>query len=183
MPTRGTVMVLLAVTNQGKSWWLTHLGRHALMHHKRVMHMSLELATGDAQKRYYQCFLAAALREDELNGRRTVLLRDGDDRLVGFEREAVTAEFSLQNPDHRQLKQVKAQWGKKMKIKQFPMRGLSVQGLRGYLDGEEALGFMRTCCWSIRPCCCRPTARTIASRSAGCWRSCAGWRWSATLRW
>ena len=56
MPARDTVTVLIAVLGQGKSWWLVHLGREALVRRKRVVHVSLELPQDQVMARYQNIF-------------------------------------------------------------------------------------------------------------------------------
>ena len=60
VPARGTLNILLGVTSHGKSWWLINLGKHALMHRKKVLHVTLELSAAEVQNRYLQNFFAVA---------------------------------------------------------------------------------------------------------------------------
>jgi hypothetical protein len=63
VPARDRVSVLIGVLGTGKSWWFIHLGRQALSHHKRVLHVTLELRDREVWPRYYQSFMAVPSHE------------------------------------------------------------------------------------------------------------------------
>jgi replicative DNA helicase len=144
VPTRGTIMVFLAVTGAGKSWWLIELGFQALLRHRKVAHVTLELSDDEIQKRYYQTYLQLAAYERDLTVPYTKLLVDRDDKLIGFKRGTRTAAYSMQKPNRRELKKfVDYEHSlKNLRIKQFPTRQLTVSELRGYLNALEATGFL-----------------------------------------
>ncbi len=129
--TRSTLMVFLGSTGTGKSWWLIRVGGRAIRHHK-VAHVMLELSEAEVQKRYWQSFLALPAWQRHLTTSVTRLqLRDG--RLIGFGREQITAPYSMQQPDHQRLADFLSRTRslKNLRIKKFPMRGLTVAGLSG----------------------------------------------------
>ena len=144
-PMRGAVVLLLSSTGIGKSWGLVHFTKMALMQRKRVFYASLELSEGELLARFYQAFFSVterALREPLLV---SAIEKDSLGKLSEFSREVVEPEFSFDSPNledelevRRALMQGKF---KNIEIKRFPTRGLTVAGLRGYLDQLEAAGF------------------------------------------
>jgi replicative DNA helicase len=143
VPTRETIMVFLAVTGAGKTWWQVNLGRAALLMRKKVVHVTLELSEEETQKRYYQSFLAVPARDRDLHSYRTKLKLDSEQRLLGFDSEDIEASFSMQKPNRKALKDLIAHIPlRNLKIKQFPTRSLTVQQLRQYLIGLEAVNFL-----------------------------------------
>ena len=167
VPARDTVTVLIAVLGQGKSWWLVHLGREALVRRKRVVHVSLELPQDQVMARYYQNIFAIPQSDIYRTVRRTKLklhcenkqqVEDGLEpprhRLVGFEPEQVQAPFVLQDEDAQQQLQARMQWRLRperplrkrglfdnLRVRHFPMNTLTIAALRAYLDQLEATGF------------------------------------------
>ena len=136
-------MVLLAPVGSGKSWALVHLGKRAAMHGKKVLHITLEMAAAELQKRYFQNLLALPDREDRIAAEVTRLIL-ANDRLTGFDRDSLRARFSLQDPalaaklnralGNRSLN--------KVVIKQYPTRTLTMALLRSLLDQLESQGFV-----------------------------------------
>ena len=167
VPARDTVMVLIAVLGQGKSWWLVHLGRWALVRRLRVVHVSLELPLDQVMARYYQCIHAVPQSAIYRTVERTKLrlhcenaqqVNDGLEpprhRLVGFDTQEVKAAFALQDDDARQQLLRRMQWRlgphlppqtrglfENLRVKHFPMNSLTVAAVRAYLDQLEATGF------------------------------------------
>jgi replicative DNA helicase len=148
VPARKRVMVLLGATGMGKSWALIHLGRHALMHRKKILHVTLELSARDVQMRYLQNLLALPKYEFDKTATRSRLVVNNEGLLTGFTSEQVAATISLQS-DPREVKthlerfinHRPAQFAN-LRIKDFPARSLSVAALRGYLDCVDASGFV-----------------------------------------
>jgi hypothetical protein len=147
VPTRGQLTVLLGPTSLGKSWWLVHVGRCALLlRHKKVAHVTLELSAEEVQKRYFQSCMGIPAFDSHLETMRSGLLRkqDGSLELV---KEKLVAPFSMQQTAAfaKALKQHVSDlpdlW-RNLVIKSYPTRGLSVGQLRGYLNALEATGFV-----------------------------------------
>ena len=63
-PARGELMILLAATNMGKSWFLVNVGKHNVLgHRKNVLHITLENSLDMTLQRYTQSLLALTDRE------------------------------------------------------------------------------------------------------------------------
>ena len=58
VPVRASVMLFLAATGRGKSWYLVNVGAKALLQGKRVAHITLELSEEETMQRYYQNIFA-----------------------------------------------------------------------------------------------------------------------------
>jgi hypothetical protein len=142
VPARGTLMVTLAKVGAGKSWWLVHLGRQALMQGQRVLHVTLELSEEELRLRYLQNLSALArYPADAVSEVTTLMVEDG--RLIGFGRGRNRAEFVLDrnDGDDSQLRaQLVQRHGFKIgalnriRLKYYPSRSLSIARLHGDLD-------------------------------------------------
>jgi hypothetical protein len=148
VPARKQVMVLLGATGMGKSWALVHFGRAALDRHKKVLHVTLELAARDVQMRYLQNFLALPKYEFDLTATRSRLVVNNEGLLTGFASEQVEAPIWLQDDPRRVKAHLERLINRRpakfadLRIKDFPPRSLSVTALRGYLHNLDAGGFV-----------------------------------------
>jgi hypothetical protein len=139
VPGRGELGVFLAAAKQGKTWWLIHLGKMALLSGKKVLHVSLEMKARKVQLRYYQSLFSVAKRYAETEVTR---LRQEESELVGFDKELVKPVFALNSDDLRiELDahlSYRASLYDNLLIKSFPSRTLTINALRAYLDTLEA---------------------------------------------
>ena len=138
VPYRNGVMLWLGAAKSGKSWALTHVGKHAVMQRKKVVHVSLEMSAEEVTQRYFQSLFAVPKRQAEL---KITTLDMDDGKLVGFGEEIIDPEFTFQTPYLREELETRLVWNGRrfdnLLIKRFPTRGLTVNGLRGYLDNIE----------------------------------------------
>jgi replicative DNA helicase len=140
-PVRGQVMILLAPTGLGKSWFLVHAGAQALLQRKKVLHVTLELSPGAVMQRYYQCHFGASRRG--VNPVAVTKLRGKDNQLTSFSQVLTRPKFSMDNSELGMELQARVgdtifgQRYEKLIIKHFPARSLSIDGLRGYLEELE----------------------------------------------
>ncbi len=142
-PARKATMLFLAPTGWGKSWWLIHIGKHALMQRKKVLHISLEMGEEEVLQRYYQSLFAVGKRKAEKGSEPyiTEFLTDRFGRVEGFERDQVEANFTLDSPKAAKELKKRLKWYKvkmnNLYVKQFPTRSLTLNQLRGFLDNLE----------------------------------------------
>lgn len=138
-PARGELGVFLAAPGHGKTWWLIHLGKKALLQGKRVLHVSLEMREPKLLQRYYQSLFASAKRFASTEVTR---LRFDDRELAGFDKETITPAFAFDSDDLRtELDAHLSARGSlydNLVIKSFPSRTLTIGALRAYLDTLEA---------------------------------------------
>lgn len=141
VPYRGAVMLFLGATGVGKSWFLVHVGKHALHLRKKVLHISLEMSEDEVAQRYYQSLFAIQKRKAPVE---ITTLEVGKDRkLEHLNRDVVEPEISFSSPDIKVELESHITWfGKRYEnliIKRFPTRGLTISQLRAYLDSLETV--------------------------------------------
>jgi replicative DNA helicase len=144
-PSRGELLILLGAVASGKSWFLQHVGRQALVSGKRVLHVTLEMSEEEVQKRYFQSFMALALNEKMKTVKRAYFEKDDSERLGSISFNDVTAKFSLQRPNRKQIRALSERSRgafERLRIKAFPTRSLTVSALRAYLITLEAQRFV-----------------------------------------
>lgn len=140
IPMRGTLFALLGTSGRGKTWGAVHVGKAAVLQRKKVLHISLEMGQEQIMQRYYQALFAVPKHEAKTIDIRQLKM-NSPGKLEGFEIETVTPEFSLDYDDVRTELATHLEWlGMKLSnliIKSFPMRSLTMNGLRAYLDNLE----------------------------------------------
>lgn len=142
VPARGAISLFLAMTGRGKSWWLAHLGRQALMQRKKVLHISLEMSAEMVVQRYYQNLFAIAKRSGEYHV--IGFDKDTNDYVTGFEFNLLRPEVTLDSLYIRdeletRLSTMPARFEQCMIIKRFPPRQLTIPMLNAYLDNLEVV--------------------------------------------
>lgn len=149
VPYRGAVLLFLAATGLGKSWFFIHIAKRAIMQRKKVLYITLEMSAEEVQQRCYQSFFGAATRP--LAGgegfRIPTLEKDEYKKLAGIGEDTIVPEFTLRTENLLDELSVRRDLmrGKfaNLMIKRFPTRGLTVGQLRGYLDAmESTTGFV-----------------------------------------
>lgn len=139
VPYRGSVFLFLAATGMGKSWWLVHLGKRALMLRKRVLYVTLEMSEEEVASRFLQSLFSVSKRHAPTMV--TAFDRGAHDRLTGFSLDEVTPAFAFDSTALMDELRVHMQaFGGRIDnllIKKFPTRSLTPDGLRRYLDTVE----------------------------------------------
>lgn len=92
IPARGELMALLATPGTGKSWGLVHIAKRALLRRRRVLYASCEMSTDVVMSRFYQSIFAVPKRTADSEVTRLLI---EDDKIAGFSRERVQADFAL----------------------------------------------------------------------------------------
>lgn len=138
-PLPGEMLLYLAPKGSGKSWFCVHAAKHAMLHGKRVVHISLEMSQELVAQRYFQSFFAIPKRPVEFNY--VDLVKDTYGRLSDVVVRTATRKVSLQTPDLRKrLIHKLGDWGTRFNeivVKRFPMHSLTVGQLEAYLDQLE----------------------------------------------
>jgi len=139
VPMRKAVMLMLAPTGKGKTWFAVSCGVRALMHRKKVLHITLELTEEETAQRYYQRMFAITKREAEVQV--TSIKTDRLGRFQDIVVEDIKPEFTFASPYIVDELTTRIQQGgsrfDNLIIKKFPMRGLNMAQLRGYVDNLE----------------------------------------------
>ena len=146
---RKTLTVVMAPTNRGKSWWLVHIGKFAVLQRARVAHVTLELSEREVLCRYAQALLS--LTRDAASGSRKVRLpsfeRDESGMMVGIgmrrrKRPSLYSDRGLRMLE-RKMKSARYLFGKlRLVVKEFPTSSLTMGELEAYLGHLDALGYM-----------------------------------------
>jgi len=137
-PARGEVFLFLGAASTGKTWFLVDLGRHALNHRKKVLHISLEMGEELIGQRYLETLLMIPKREvtPEVTN---FVMQEG--KLKELLLTKITPEFDLSSPNIRDELRARARlMGTRydnLLIKRFPGNSLTPNGLRAYLDQIE----------------------------------------------
>ena len=139
VPYRGAVMLWLGAAGAGKSFALIHLGKHALLQRKKVLHITLEMSAEEVLQRYYQSMFAVPRRNAEVLI--TSIQRNDKNEVKGFEQTEAHPQFSFDSPYVRDELETRINLRgtlfDNLIIKRFPPRALSMDMLRGYLDNLE----------------------------------------------
>ncbi len=137
-PVPKELLLLIAPSKKGKSWWLIFLGKMALVHNYKVSHVTLEMSEERVTMRYMQTFFALSKRDKDIKNR-VRFKRNKRNRIKDFEYFTAKANLSLTDPKiTKKLTKLIKKWGKKVLkniyIKEFPTSTLSVSQLKAYLD-------------------------------------------------
>lgn len=138
IPARGKLFNMLAPSGYGKTWFLCGVGRANIMQRKRVCHLSLEVDEEDLIQRYYQCLFSVTKREAET--KLPVFKRNKRGEFQGIETTDHTPAFTFASPElgmemQARLMQFGQRWFNYLRIKRFPTRSLTIDGMCAYLDG------------------------------------------------
>jgi len=145
VPMRGKLMLFIASTGKGKTWWLVQLGKMAFMQRKKVLHVSLEIEAEEVAQRYYQALFGASKRED-LNkvaalkytkeGKLDQIVQTSAEVPFTFASEALREELlaRINHFSHR---------ANNIVIKRFPMSSLTFDHFEAYLESLELIDKFR----------------------------------------
>ncbi len=142
VPMRGSVMMFLAPTGRGKSWFLVNIGKRAWQQRKKVLHVTLELSEEETWLRYYQAIQSASKREAV--AKITQVERDRFGRITGLGESEITSEYVMANNPmlSTELEVRISHYGTRydnIRVKKFPMRSLTIPALRGYMESLELI--------------------------------------------
>ena len=141
VPVRGAVMIFLAPSGYGKTWFAVHLGKRAFVEHKKVLHVTLgDLSEEEVLGRYYQALFAVPKhRVPDLQT--TVIDRNEFGRFLGTHEEPIEATFHLSAPEAgAELEAHLSSFGARIEnliVKGFPSLDLTIDRLNAYLDHLE----------------------------------------------
>lgn len=139
IPRRKELFLFMGARGKGKSWFLTHVGKRALMQRWRVLLVTLEMSGPSYMGRFLQSFFSISRRKAEVIVTRMETSRDrtelADLLQEKIERRTMVDEdikTFLVNKAKREFKKRPPIY-----IKQFPTGQLTVKELEAYLDGLE----------------------------------------------
>jgi hypothetical protein len=142
-PTRKTLFTVLAVTGQGKTWWLVHIGAQALQQKLKVVHFSLEIDAAAVLQRYYQSLFSVS--EHDVKHLVTRLVTDPNSgRVTNMVQKDTSPTFAFRNGDgginpslETELTVRLVRLGgivENLRIRAWPPRVTSIDSIEAYLD-------------------------------------------------
>lgn len=139
-PTRKELWLGVANTKGGKSWLLTHLAKMALVHHLKVVHITLEMSESRAAQRYFQAIFSISKRNEVFDVAEFV--HDDLGRIEEVNTRKLKAKLNFEDPKIREkLERRIRKYGhrllKRIRIKEFPTGSLTLPQLQAYLDNLE----------------------------------------------
>jgi hypothetical protein len=142
VPARGAVTLFLAPTGFGKSWYLIDQGARAFLQRKKIAHITLELTEDEVAQRYYQRLFSMPKRQEK-EFLSTTLNVDKLGRFESAEQEIIEPDFAWEDPTisdelQTRISHVGTRFDNII-IRKFPMRSLTMNGLRAYLDHLEVV--------------------------------------------
>lgn len=141
MPAPGTMMLVIAPAKKGKSWFLVHAARYALLQRRKVLVVTLEMSEALYAQRFVQSLFSMTKRTAQVRVPRFVRGTE-EGSFMGIEFDEVTRP-TLANPGARAAvkKSIKQRFkgADSLIIKAFPMASLTMQAFESYLDMLERL--------------------------------------------
>ena len=138
IPRRKELNMFMAPRGRGKSWWITHLAKQAMLQRWSVVIITLEMSEKRYAGRMLQSFFSIARRDASVKVTR--LLHDNQGNLQDLLQEQIE-RMTMKDPDIRQklASRAKREFRRRppIRIKQFPTGELTVAGVNAYLDGLE----------------------------------------------
>lgn len=135
-PERKTLSFMIAPAGVGKSWWMIEIGKRAIQHHKKVLHITLELSDQKTAQRYLQAIFALTKKQAEQF--RTAYFEHDSNNLVSiqfrelFRNSIIEKQLEITKSLHHMGKTLHSPY-----IKEFPMGSLSIEHLTLYIDSLE----------------------------------------------
>jgi replicative DNA helicase len=137
-PRRKELFIALAPRKRGKSWFITHCAKQALLQRWSCVIITLEMSEKRYAARMLQSFFSISRREAMVKVTRFVRGKDGElEGMIQEQIERTTMQdegirASLTKKANREFKR-----RKQLKIKSFPTGTLTIAALEAYLDGLE----------------------------------------------
>jgi len=139
-PAKKELHLLLGPKKKGKTWWLLHLAKRAMMHNWRVAYVTLEVRESLLAVRSLQTLFSMTYNDSK---RVSVTRFDKDDlgRISKFHRERMR-RLDIISPEGREeasSRLSKFHAADNLRIKEFPTGALTINGLEAYLDALERI--------------------------------------------
>lgn len=146
-PVRKELFAFLAPQKRGKSFFLTHMGKMALLQGWKVAEATLEMSEERKCERYMQALFSVS--REKGSQRRAIIDLDALNRLVGFKVESHRAKWAFEDESTRKYiekRLTNPYWERRFNnlvIKHFPTGAATVRDLELWLDSlEQAEGFI-----------------------------------------
>lgn len=129
------MLLMMASSGKGKTWWLVHLGKMALLQGAKILHITLEVSDRVLMTRYMQTLFSISKRHGRVLYPNIMTKQKGKGLMLDFEevnRPALEDE-NVYSIVRDQLKRLAGK-GNNLLIKEFPMRQLTVPLLKAYME-------------------------------------------------
>jgi replicative DNA helicase len=135
-PRRKELTLLIAPRGRGKSWFITHCAKQALLQRWSVLIVTLEMSEKRYATRMLQAFFSISRRHAQVKITRLNVSKSGD--LTNIVSETIE-RMTLKDDDIRATLVSKAmrEFRRRppFRVKQFPSGSLTLDGLEAYLEG------------------------------------------------
>lgn len=132
-PAPKELMLILAPTSRGKTWFMVHIGKYGLLQQKNVLHITLEMSEEKVMTRYYQSLLSISKRTSK-NKVAQFNIIDGELKGIDF-RIQTSPTFKSKNLSKFITKKIPSILNRyRLLVKQFPTGMLTLPMLESYLD-------------------------------------------------
>lgn len=141
-PARKRLHTFIALPGRGKSWWLVHLAKQALLGNLKVLFLSFELDEMAVSQRIMQNLFAVPKRKSETLYERVKFEVDELGRFSELDIVEIPKRPSLEHPRIAEYlsKKIDKQLANRPQVlvREFAAGELSLRGLEAYLDAVEA---------------------------------------------
>ena len=138
IPRRKEMLLFMAPRGRGKSWFITHCAKQALLQRWSCVIITLEMSEKRYAARMLQSFFSISRREAEVKVTR--LITDKAGNLQDLIQEKIE-RMTMQDPNIRQVisSRAKREFTRRppIRIKEYPPKSLDINGLKAYLEGLE----------------------------------------------
>lgn len=133
-PAPKELFTFVGLSNRGKTWFLIHLAKYALLQRKRVLHISLEMSEEKICQRYSQNLFNISKRNELFKV--PIFQRDELGRFSDLNFERLRASYSfLDTKIRREIeKKINKLRMTKLIIKDFPTGSLTITQLKAFLE-------------------------------------------------
>lgn len=130
--------MVMAPAGMGKTWFMIHMAKWALLQRQTVVHITLEMSEKWIAQRYVQSFFAVSKRQAEIQLPVLRKNRDGSMEDVFYE-QVKRLSFEDQGIRAKLQSRINREFSRRppLIIKQFPTGQLTCNMLEAYLDGLE----------------------------------------------
>lgn len=139
-PARKELHLLLGMKKAGKTWWLIHLAKRALLRNWKVAHISLEVGEKLMMARVLQGLYALRYSSAQ-TAVATYFDKDSLGRITSFNREKLRRE-ALDTPEglkYARDRLTKFIYKNNLYVKEFPAGSITAHGVEAYLDSLERM--------------------------------------------
>ncbi|HQJ56153.1 MAG TPA: DnaB-like helicase C-terminal domain-containing protein [Caldisericia bacterium] len=135
VPHKKELFIMMAQSGYGKSWFLVHLAKFALLQGKKVLYITLELSDVRLVRRFIQCLFGVTI-QNEFVYKLPIFEQDDSGYLsnIKFKEVFYTKSLLKEKTVKEVTEKLKYFRNKSFVIKSFPSGTLSVRGLRSYIE-------------------------------------------------